>query len=348
MSMVKRLVAVAGCILVITLHLLVINISPALACTSFAVYAQEPIYGMNFDWYNSEFRFIVPEESLSSGENLEIFILGFDYYGSPVSTLMMSNDLLVATQELRPTQPGKSELTNLPADEILVNDLLRQVLLIQMQEPNLDVPEVLNSIRDKKLVQWEKMSSHTLIADPHGNAAILEVGEVENNVLPITGDFIVMTNFPNSDFLGKSYDQVAGTGADRYITAHEYIDQHLDSFDIDHAFEALKRTTQTNTLCSMVFAPEENYVYVALNRDFDKLWKISITDRTMETYRGFKKKVRLHIPDDGIIGADLLAGNYSDYQKDGSGLTWKISLIAGGVVLVIAVTLLLSIQKNRG
>ena len=39
-----------------------------------------------------------------------------------------------------------------------------------------------------------------MIADKTGDAFILEEGNDANRISPISGDFIVMTNFPNGNF----------------------------------------------------------------------------------------------------------------------------------------------------
>jgi len=157
---------------------------------------------------------------------------------------------------------------------------------------------------------------HTLLADIEGNAVIVEVGENGNELVPIIDDFIVMTNFKNSNFRDKQYQEVLGTGGtDRYRKAYKHILENKDNFNLDKAFEGLKMTSNSRaTLCSMVFKPEENCIYVALNADFDKLWKISIDDKTIETFRGFEESLKLNIPTNGILASDLVNNNYSNYQ----------------------------------
>jgi len=341
MYFVKRIAV--GIIIAVTL-LLVGSITPASACTSFAVYGDEPIYGMNFDFYDTEIRFVIPEEEFLT---FDLFVLVFDSYGSYTSTVIMDEQgLFFSCQEQSPAQGGKSHLDE---DEIYITDVALEVLRMQVQGYEMDVAGVLESIQGKKLVHWEEMGAHVLTADAGGAAAIIEVGEEENEILPIDGDFIVMTNFPNYRFKNLPYDQVGGTGSRRYITAHEYIGENMNDFDIDHAFETLRRTVQEGfTRCSMVFVPEQGSVYLALYQDFDKLWKISLSEKTMETYQGFDKDVKLSISQDGVVAADLRDGDFSDYEVISSGLGWigKASLIAG-VVLVLAVLATLSIRKKH-
>lgn len=96
---------------------------------------------------------------------------------------------------------------------------------------------------------------HTIIADKTGSAFILEEGIDTNIIYQSKNDFIVMTNFLNGDFKETNYDKVHGCGADRYICAHEYIGDNINSFGVNEAFEVLRKTSQDDTLCSIVFEP---------------------------------------------------------------------------------------------
>ena len=117
---------------------------------------------------------------------------------------------------------------------------------------------------------------HTMIADKTGDAFILEEGNDTNRISPISGDFIVMTNFPNGNFKETDYNKVFGIGADRYICAYEYIQNHIHSFGINEAFEALNKTSQKNTLCSIVYDPLENEIYISFKKDLSKRWSLKI------------------------------------------------------------------------
>ena len=89
----KRLSVKAGWTFFFVAFLLVFSSSPAMACTSFAVYSQEPIYGMNFDWfYDTELKFMVLNES-RYGNEFEFFSLVFDIDGNDGYSPIMSNGL---------------------------------------------------------------------------------------------------------------------------------------------------------------------------------------------------------------------------------------------------------------
>ena len=115
-----------------------------------------------------------------------------------------------------------------------------------------------------------------------------------------------MTNFRNADFL----DQVYGEGAHRYKTACEYISNNIQDFDFNHGIETLKTTVQSEgsyqTLCSMLFSPSENAVYIILQRNFNKLWKLSLNQNTIETFKGFDRYLKITLNSSGFLASELV------------------------------------------
>ena len=148
---------------------------------------------------------------------------------------------------------------------------------------------------------------HTMIADKSGDAFILEEGNDRNIISPIHNDFIIMTNFPNGNFEDVNYNKVHGIGADRYICAYEYIYDHIDSFGINEAFEILSKTSQENTLSSIVYEPLKNEIYISLKKDLSKRWKISMIDKTIQSLDGFLISNKIQLTNDEIFVNDLLS-----------------------------------------
>jgi len=323
----------------------IICITPAYACTSFAVYSEQPLYAMNFDYSPTEIRFCVVEDR---EKDLSVFSMTFKYGYRYASTVVMNNKGQFGCSQMQyPAETGKSARSE---DEIFSHEILG----LQMKESYLE--EVLLQLEKKRFVHWENVTAHVLLADVSGNAAIIEAGADENEIVAITDDFIVMTNFKNSDFRGQSYDRVAGTGSDRYIKAYDHIVANKDNFSIDAALEGLEKTAQRSTLCSMVFAPKENNIYFALNQDFSKLWKLSIDDKTIETFRGFGESAKFPIPEEGVLAADLLKSNAEEDEgadegadEDASGL--REVLFYGALVLAAIAVIFISIvymkRKSR-
>lgn len=323
-------------VLVCLMLTLVISIAPAYACTSFAVYSEQPLYAMNFDYSPTEIRFYVVEDR---EKDLSVFAMTFKYGTLYASTVVMNDKgQFGCSQSQYPAETGKSKRSR---DEIFSYEILG----LHIAEANLE--EVLSQLEKKRFVHWENVTAHILLADIGGNAAIIEAGADENEIVPIADDFIVMTNFKNSDFRGQPYKQVAGAGSDRYIKAYKHIVANKDNFSIDAALEGLEKTAQRITLCSMVFVPKENNVYFALNRDFSKLWKLSIADKTIETFRGFEEKAKFPIPEEGVLAADLLKSKAKEDDTSGQ----RKVLFYGGLVLaaiaILSVCIILTKRKSR-
>ncbi len=147
----KRLSVKAGGALFIVAFLLVFSSSPAMACTSFAVYSQEPIYGMNFDWYyDTELKFMVLNES-RYGDDFEFFSLVFDRNDgySPI----MSNGLFISIQEQRPAGASKDNFSELAEDEICISQVVHEAIIKQLLVPDLNVLGVIENIQARKFVQ---------------------------------------------------------------------------------------------------------------------------------------------------------------------------------------------------
>lgn len=287
--------------LLLVFILILISITPVNASTSFVTYFQEPIYGFNLDW----------EEPLDIWLELEdVFgniILGVSAkYGHTVLPMALMTDKgQFATLQLQ--YPVSQEVHIHHVSDKAPNEIVAAELIVaHMMGLGLDA--VLTLLEELRLVHFGEFTFHHLFADQAGNAAIIEVGEEENEIIFSEEQFIVMTNFKNSDFRDVPYYQVTGEGADRYIKANELIQAHRDKFDLDATFEVLEATAQGSTVSSLAFLPKANSVYFTLFGDFDKIWKISLDERTIETYRGFADHKKSPIPQVGIFGSDLMRG----------------------------------------
>jgi hypothetical protein len=308
------------------------------ACTGFAVYSGRTLYGMNFDYPPNEVRFSI-EEHEAGALFLGSFLMG-DHYASTVG--MNEHGLFASDQMVFPARATVDE----PAeDELFIWDAFYEGL----RECE-SVDEVLTWIGDRHVVQYPSLQLHNLYADPSGNAMVLECGAAENVITEIEGPFLVMTNFHNGDFRGLALRDIAGVGAERYRVAHRYIEENLDGFDVDHGLEVLRRTSMATgdyrTRYSLVFDPVALEVYIALERDYDHIWKASLTERTIETYRGFDEHHVLPLDETGITEPTLQAFAPPPPEppvvtEGVTGPRWPlIALIAAGL-LGVAVLLLL-------
>ncbi len=301
------------------------------ACTSFAVYSGRTFYGMNFDYPPCEVRFAL-EEHEAGLVFIGTFWMG-DHYGRTVG--MNSQGLFSSCQMV---SPAKAEVEQPSPEELYIWNAFYDGL-----QNCSCVGEVTDVIADKRLVQYPTLTLHNLYADVEGSAVVVEPGETGNVITEIDGPFMVMTNFPNGDFQGVDYHEVRGDGAHRYRTAYATIEEQLEDFDLDDAFETLERTVQSTgeypTLYSLVFDPIAREVYIVLERDFDHIWKVSLDNQTIETHQGFDKAVILPMAPEGVLGSDLQSYKSAEVKQDWQQLAM---IIAGLSVLGIGLVLLLA------
>ena len=255
-----------------------------------------------------------------------------------VRTVGMNERGLFASAQM--VSPPRATVGAPAEDEVYVWDAFHDAL----RECG-SVDEVLAWIGERRVVQYESLQLHNLYADPTGDAMVVESGPAGNVMTQIDGSFVVMTNFHNGDFRGLSLDDVAGDGAERYRVAYRYIEENLETFDVDHAMEALRRVSMARgdymTRYSLVLDPEALEVYVALERDYEHVWKASLAARTIETYRGFDDHRAFPLDSTGISGATLQAHAAALPQPSAASQRqleppWVLAaLVAAGVLGVI-------------
>ena len=186
-------------------------------CTSFAVYHQKKaVYGMNFDTDEIDLKLIV---NSYHDKNLFYFSALLENKYRDIAG-MNSEGLFICTQAV---EYGPGFQSGCDENDWYAFDLLDEVL--KKTGKSSEFFEILN----KRVISYPRnplfpdLGLHTMIADKTGDAFILEEGNDTNRISPISGDFIVMTNFPNGNFKETDYNKVFGIGADRYICAYEYI-----------------------------------------------------------------------------------------------------------------------------
>lgn len=270
-------------------------------CTSFAVYSKEKVvYGMNFDTDEIDLKLKVysyNDRSLfyfsALLDNKYRNIAGFN-----------SEGLFILTQAV---EYGPGFKSGCDENDWFAFDIFDEAL--KKTGKASDFFEILN----KRVLSYPRnplfpdLGLHTMIADKTDYAFILEEGNDTNIVTPINNDFIIMTNFPNGDFKEADFNKVSGIGADRYICAHEYIQNNIHSFGINEAFEALSKTSQENTLCTIVYEPLKNEIYISFKKDFSKKWKISISEKTIQSLDGLLSNNKIQFTNEEILVKDLIS-----------------------------------------
>ena len=268
--------------------------APLAACTSFAVYAAETWYGMNFDYPPTEIRLFITHE----GDRV-VYHAGMPNWGR----IAQMNDLGLFSnlQILDFNTPQTSTAA--------ANGLALQALYDEPIRSLGTVGAVLDYINGRRVVPSWTTSLHTLFADRDGRAMVVEPYGSSSAITENPGPFLVMTNFPNHDFAGQDYRTTFGTGADRYQIAYAYIQGHLAGFSRADALETLRRTVQSSgsypTLVSQVFDPDNLEVFACFARDFTRIWRVSLRNETIETYAGFPLNRVLPLDAAGLTASTL-------------------------------------------
>ncbi|MEC9488216.1 MAG: hypothetical protein UMV23_01880 [Halanaerobium sp.] len=271
---------------------------PALACTSYAVYSNEAIYGMNYDWG------LYPETRLFVGEEGEMRFFTLQYYfqGGWRTICMMNSEGLFTNYQTVPSNVIRNE----PDDgtETIFQDAVNVTAIRDYSH----VSQVEDLIAGKYIRSIPIISLHSLFADPDGNAMILELVEGGHEVVKMEGNFLVMANFFNSEYRGVDYSEISGPGGVyRFRKVYEGLLANMGKIDIATGFSLLESAMQTSTRYSMVFKPEEKAVYFSLERDFNRIWRADLEQQTLETWQGFTEYRKVDITQSSpVYGQEII------------------------------------------
>jgi hypothetical protein len=277
------------------LSLLSLIYSHSRCCTSFAVYSEETWYGMNFDYPDTPIKLLIRTQSDKKVFRAE-FGTGAYIAGININGLFTNYQLLYYDH----------------GDPVfaITNTLSFGVLNDHSMGYLSTVSEVTGYIGDRLLIPSWDLNLHTLFADKTGNAIVAEPFGAVNGITNVQNGFLVMTNFPNYEFIGADYETVYGAGSERYISAFAYIQDHIDDFRYEDGLETLNRTIQPGgeypTQISLLFDPLHLEIYFCLYRDFSHIWKVSFENGTLETYSGFSGHIIHTLDESGIWASGLM------------------------------------------
>lgn len=266
-------------------------------CTSFAVYASRPLYGMNFDFEDILITFRLLDEG-----GMQVFCMCGDFRGHVAEVAGMNDlGLFAAAQMLA------ARFKIVPAGgDVLVPpyDVFTRALRGARR-----TVDVLGIIGERRLAFRSDRKGHQLYADTFGQTLIVEPGETGNVLSPSGAAFTVMTNFPNREAASKRLDELRGPGTARYRIAHEFIEQHFRGFDVEQGVEVLRRTAipsgRFRTQCSMVFDPLRGEVTLAVGQDFERLWRVDMQSGRVEALTGAGRRAAYSLWDGGVSAAQL-------------------------------------------
>ncbi len=130
-------------------------------------------------------------------------------------------------------------------------------------------------------------------------------------VTEVEHGFLVMTNFPNGRFAGRSYDEVEGIGADRYVTAYKAIARGgRTRLGFRRPWQSCMTPPSHTVQCAPLYV---HWCSIRLATmcmwfvpGFERVWRVSLEERLIETYSGFSEHVSLPLGQDGIPASELM------------------------------------------
>ena len=247
-------------------------------CSSFSRNGERMIRGMNFDFSGKPpLTFRVSSQPNGKTliayflyQNVDCYFLGVNQRGHFCTFQMVPNRYGSRTQ-------GKTDLSLFSFWEDALKNL-----------PDYsEFEEILSTRRLKCEAGW---SLHSLMADAFGNTYILEAGEKDNLITRQEQSAIALTNFYLYDYLQIPPRKI-GSGFERYNSILKKISEIGEIANIDDAFDVLETALQTGEVRSeliAVFDTSEPVLYIALDADLSKIWKVDFLNETVCDYRGFE------------------------------------------------------------
>ena len=235
-------------------------------CTSF-VYRKSGIWvGMNFDLDGTAFKV-----AADGGGDFLVSVKSrgtyFPSFGVNKAGLFV-NDLMVP-----PNEAGRYKRQS---DKRWITTSLIQYIMAEDAGFE-DVKALLGRV---VIVNAPGQSTHNLIMDRHGNTCIVEPGRKILYSEPDDSDWVVMTNFPLSEYDDIVPATVSGDGADRYLTTLESLAALDGPMSVEDGFDVLKRVAQAGpewkTELSILYDAGKRELYYCVDRRFDAIEQVDL------------------------------------------------------------------------
>lgn len=286
-------------------------------CTSFAAYHNKPLYGMNIDHFERERKFKItklkcnnacPDKEkcascyLREHEMIRFHSQGLENGRFLDGACMNSCGLFSAYLYL-------VRDTDIPMPKS--NKMAMHSAFTYAQNYSGTIDDVKQQLVGREIYSNKhgNFGLHSIFADPYGSAFILEESSDGKGITDIENRHLVVTNFPVCEFQDAPLEKIIGDGDQRYIDTYRELEERKPLSSVEDAFQVLAKSCRTgeyfSTVCSMVFEPLTLSVYIALDTDFKKTWKVSLQDGFMVSYSGFDKEIKIKMGSKGILASSL-------------------------------------------
>jgi hypothetical protein len=131
-----------------------------------------------------------------------------------------------------------------------------------------------------------------------------------------------------------------------YQRLSESLEERHTNFSVMNGFNALGAASIiSNQVTSIVLEPNKNMIYIAFDKDYEKLWMINLDGLTIETYSGFDKYHKGNVPKIGITSNDLRILNFSNEGLMKGVVLGAISIFI--ILLIPEIFALISLLRKR-
>ncbi len=279
----------------------------SLACSSFAVFGEEVIYGSNLDWYPPAQARL----SIHPGKNdISFFTLEYEMNRVFRRTMGMNSEGLMASLQ---TVPSGEELLDSGKQRIKASELVnlfisslrgsRKIYISELFDWALAnasrVEEVKEYLQENQLIQVPGFNLHIHIVDQYGNGIIVEIEDKGTVVLSNRDNFSLMTNFYNNRYT------LGNEPCPRYRIINEIILDRIDGFSTSDGWDTLKASRQATTRVSMLYFPREGKVHISFNGDFSRIWGIDLERKELVEKVRFEEQKSFPLDSRGILSSEL-------------------------------------------
>jgi hypothetical protein len=221
-------------------------------CTTFVYRKKKVIVGMNFDNDGKKYRV---SDKNGKGFQVTVKIGSAEFPSIGINTKgIFINDQMVESGEagMYKRQNEKRWVTSTLVKTILHSDIT--------------FDEILLLLKEKEIVNAPGTSTHNLIVARNGDVCIVEPGRRNVITRREDSDWLVLTNFPISEYNEIVPRKVTGSGSDRYLKVIKLLGEIDEPLTMDAGLEILKSVRQkgpewTTALSLLYDATEQSICY---------------------------------------------------------------------------------------
>ncbi len=291
---------------------------------SFVVNSQKTFYGFNAGSLNKELRFRFKQQNrqnflfIDLFENNQFFTIG----------AYNSKGIFVLIQD----HPGSQQKNRLSPTEF--EDHFSELLFGASTIPDLNSEEF-------SMNKWIIPNSNLMFADKFGKSIIIysdnDDFQFYENDLPYQG---ITYHYPYDQY----NNNLNNGGEDLFHTQlMDEIDKTDENFSEEFGLRILTEFQPTyDSQTSILISPNDNQVFVSLDKNANDVWRFDINGGTVETHSGFDQNHKANIPRLGITSSDLKILNFSNED-----LTQGIIAITIAILLIIIISIIVYLPRNK-